>query len=113
MADAFGLRSIDDTDRPLQVLLRQQRRLRCTVMEWQEETRNARLVKAQLVAVWQRRPHPFSLSRVVPVVGGGYAAGVGGEADIERRFPILLADQLADVELTSRTHLGGAGVAEV
>ena len=70
-------------------------------------------VEERLIAVGQRRAHPLALDRPAPIRGGGDAAGVGGEADVDRVVAVALAHELADVQFAAVGHLGGARVAHV
>ena len=70
-------------------------------------------MEKRLVAVGAGGPHPLAFSGATPVRGRGDGAVERGEADQDALAPIALPGQLAHIQLTTCTHLGGACVAHV
>ena len=115
---SLGIRSVDDTDEPLQPLLHQRLSKFLTtppLPQVEHKVRDTRGMHELLVAVGQARIHPHDAHIRVPAVGGRHGARVGEAADAQGllRAKRLLA-QLADVVLVARpAHARGPRVANV
>src|SRR5438067_7103296 len=70
VADAFGLRSIDDAYRPLQARLPKARRQLAAIAQCERDARAPDRVEEGLVAPGQRRAHVLAVGRGIPVRGG-------------------------------------------
>src|SRR5439155_23034346 len=110
MTQPFGVGPINHSDRPLDPLLLQHTDLSCA-SQIDPKTRQAGLVKQIFVTSAQRWPDILTLGRCAPIRCRGHSAMMCTEANQHGFVPESFANQLADVQFTVQTHLGGACIA--
>ena len=96
----LGLRAVDDANCALEPRIAQ-RFSRRSLSQQEEESTHPRVVEQPLVAVSYRRPHPFTLRRLIPVRGCCDTAGMGGESHQKRPVAVRLSHKLPEIELAN------------
>src|SRR5437016_10081585 len=98
MAEAFGFRAINYSNRAFQMLFAQDRCCGIVLAKVQQKLRQLGLVKEPLVTFSMRGADLLSLRPALPFAGGGDGSAMGGETDEECGVAIFFAHQLTDVQ---------------
>src|SRR6202043_2624677 len=105
---ALGVRTVNHADRPLEPRGAQALRHRVGLIPDEQEASASGGIEQRLVAAGERRPHVFTLRWLAPVGGRRDGAVMGGKSNQRGISAVLLARELADVQLAALAHLGRA-----
>src|SRR6202022_627892 len=113
VALALGVRTVNTADPPLEPAGAQVLCHRVALIPDEQEANALRGMEERLVAAGERRPHAFALGWLAPIGGCRDGAVVRGKPDQHGIVAVLLARELADVQLAALAHFGRARVAEM